>query len=69
MVVPFHLSFPVSHNSAQTCTTAAIITVITYTCAFPAMTYQNVCCEKGLFHHYDSFFVTLLVSKLHLASI
>lgn len=47
-VVPFHLSVPVSYNSAQTCTTAAIITVIIYTCAFPAMTCQNVYCEKGV---------------------
>ena len=23
------------------------INVIIYTCAFPTVTYQNVCCEKG----------------------
>lgn len=27
---------------------AAIINIIDYTCAFAAMPYQKICCEKGL---------------------
>ena len=27
----------------------AIVNVVTYICAFPAVTSQNVCCDEGLF--------------------
>lgn len=31
---------------------AAIINVISYTCTFPAVTLENVCCYKGLYCTY-----------------
>lgn len=49
----FPLSVPVSHAREPTCIIPGPLNlngmeVINYTCARPAATCQNICCEKGL---------------------
>lgn len=44
--------------------TLAIISVITHTCAFPALTSQNICCAKGLLPALVSQIESVAVSEI-----
>lgn len=41
----------------------AIINVVSYTCAFPAMSCQKVCCETGMLNEIQSKIPSLAVAQ------